>query len=325
MGPNGTRPYERILVPLDGSATAEEIIPYVLRLARDFNFSITLFHVLRGRGKGQADEGFIFDDGFRAELKTLAGEYLARVAKRLRSQGLTVNTVVAFGSVATRIGGFAKRNRYDLIAMSTRGHSGVKRWAYGSIANKVLHSTDLPLLLIRPERTKESLPENGSFQKVLVPLDGSELAEAVLPTVRMLSTKAGYDLTFMRVVSPVSIAAGIGGLGVSFPSHYLADTADIDKHYKEIAADYLKGLKWELMAMGLTPEAMVAEGDPAEQIINMSQQMDRPLIVMATHGRSGVSRWVLGSVTDRVLRGCSNPVLLIHPQKSAASKWNADA
>lgn len=319
MGEGGTKSLKKILVPLDGSSTAETIIPYALSLAQDFDSSITLLHVAKQRGNEPVNEELLFNQDTHAEIKANAGNYLAEVVGGLRKQGAPVKSVVAYGSIAERIASFSQKNRYDLIAMSTRGHSGINQWVYGSVASRVVHSARTPVLLVKPSVEIETPKENARFKKILVPLDGSNLAEGVLPTVKILGTNTGYEVTLVRVVSPISLVSKVREMAVAFSHHYATALNNVEKHYQESAADYLNAIKWELMIEGLTPEVMVSEGEPAEQIIALSRNTERPLIVMATHGRTGISRSVMGSVADRVLRSCSNPVLLIRPQNRDTS------
>ena len=309
----GSKPFKKILVPLDGSPTAEAVIPYASKLARDFNSSITLLHVASHKEEGPVNTGFGFDDEVLIDPEVLIAERVREVACKLRGEGLTVKSIVAYGSPSERIVGFSQKNHYDLIAMSTRGLSGITRWVSGSIANRVLHSTRKPLLLVKPTSSNGTMKEKGRFWKILVPLDGSELAETVLPVVETLSVHMGCEVTLVRVVSSVSMAAKVREMVAAIPHNYSTALDNIEKHRREIAGDYLNALKWELSIRGLTPEVVVAEGDPAAKIIDLSQDMEWPLIVMATHGRTGISRYVLGSVADRVLMGCSNPLLLMRP------------
>ncbi|MEE9248164.1 MAG: universal stress protein [Dehalococcoidia bacterium] len=313
MSSTSAAPFKKILIPLDGSPTAEAVIPYASKLARDFDSCITLLHVASHKEEEFANMGSLFDDEVPVNLEALIVERLREVAGGLRSEGLSVKSMLTYGSPSERIVGFSQKNHYDLIAMSTRGLSGITRWVCGSIASRVLHSTRKPLLLVKPTSSNGTMEEEGRFWKILVPLDGSVLAETVLPVVETLSVHMGCEVTLVRVVSSVSIAARVREMLAALPHNYSTALDSIEKHRREIAGDYLNALKWEMSIRGLTPEVMVAEGDPAAQIIDLSQDMGRPLIVMATHGRTGISRSVLGSVADRVLRGCSNPVLLMRP------------
>lgn len=308
MSSASANPFKKILIPLDGSPTAEAAIPYASKLARDFDSTITLLHVASHK-----EEGCLFDDEVPIDPEVLIAERLREIACKLRSEGLSVKSMLAYGLPSERIVGFSQKNHYDLIAMSTRGLSGITRWVSGSIANRILHSTRKPLLLVKPTSSNGTGEEKGRFWKILVPLDGSELAETVLPVVEALSVQVGCEVTLVRVVSSVSIAARVREIFAVLPHNYSTALDNIEKHHREIAGDYLNALKWELSIRGLTPEVMVADGDPATKIIDLSQDMGRPLIVMATHGRTGISRSVLGSVADRVLRGSSNPVLLMRP------------
>ena len=173
--------FNSILVPLDGSSVSERIIPYVEALARSMTAPVTLVHVVDTENLPD-----IYEPRFRAHLDRLAqkervrvSKYLEDIRSRMEGRGLDVSAEVTIGSPAEAIASFAYTQGMGMIAMSTHGRSGPERWYLGSVADKVLQTAVAPLLLYRP---KEGEVAEVAFQKIIVPLDGSTLAEQALPT-----------------------------------------------------------------------------------------------------------------------------------------------
>ena len=187
--------------------------------------------------------------------------------------------------------------------MSTHGRSGVQRWLLGSVAEKVLHACTNPLLLVRTTgegRTGEEAP----LKRVLVPLDGSSLAELVLPHVAVIAKEMKLEVILLRVYSLVSQMYMAEGMAPDFDQL----TESIRDEVKSYLEEKVRQLKLE----GLEKVSyQLLEGDPAAKIIDVSREMPDNLVAISTHGRSGIGRWVLGGVTDRVVRHTSDPVLVI--------------
>jgi nucleotide-binding universal stress UspA family protein len=200
-----------------------------------------------------------------------------------------------------------------LIAMATHGYSGAQRWLLGSVAEKVLHAMTTPLLLVRPA-ARETGGE-ARLNTVLVPLDGSGLAEKVLPTVTEMATRLRLEVVLVRVVIHVYVGAPdavLPVLGVNIPNQN-----ELWVQASSEASKYLAGKVEQLRVAGLSDVSSVlidgsAEGAAAE-IIDLARKTKDNLVAMSTHGRSGVERWVTGSVAERVVRHSSDPVLLIRP------------
>ena len=146
------------------------------------------------------------------------------------------------------------------------------------------------------------------YKEILVPLDGSELAEAALPHARELAKAFGARMTLLTVVEPISIYPQPGMIGP------VVSVAMNIQEEMENAKQYLQKIEENMKAKGLEVRKVVIEGDPASRICDYAHETGADLIVMSTHGRSGIQRWVYGSVADRVLRGAKIPVLLIRPQ-----------
>jgi nucleotide-binding universal stress UspA family protein len=191
---------------------------------------------------------------------------------------------------------------FDLIAMATHGRSGIGRWVYGSVADKVLHGASVPVLLVRarPAATAGAVPP----RRILLPLDGSELAEQALPLALALAERAGAELILAQSIASAAMA-------LANPYGYGVGAAELLEHVQAGAQAYLEDVGQRLADGRLTVRTEVRLEPAAEAILDVASEKQADLIVMSTHGRSGVGRWVLGSVADRVLRGTTVPVLLV--------------
>ena len=287
--------FRKILVPLDGSDLSASILPIVTQLTTAFKGSVTLmyaypFHPSRTSGVLTTASGTM-----------VATEYLNLMASALEKKGLQAATLEMYGEPAAEIARAAVDVGFDLIAMSTHGFSGVKRWVLGSTADKVLQLASTPLLLRRPDAHEErSEPE---LQCVVTPLDGSVLGEAALAHAEALAKRLAAPIHLVEV-APTSATMA-----------YVLTTFDpglLDAKASEAQA-YLKKKASALEEGSCPVECHVLRGSAADVIIDYAEKIPGSLIAMSTHGRSGIGRWVLGSVADRVVRASSRPVLIVRP------------
>jgi nucleotide-binding universal stress UspA family protein len=293
----------RILVPLDGSTVAESVLPYVEQFARLSDANLTLCQVIEPFA-ALVDFSGPEVAGLEPDVQVAeqeAEQYLSRIAERLRSDGLEAGARVALGSAADQL--IQVGREFDLVAMATHGRSGIGRWVYGSVADKVLRGTTVPVLLVRAVEGAAGASEQP--RHILVPLDGSELAEHALPLATDLARRAGAAITLLRSVNWALEVAGFNAYDVGHSSVGLIDMAE------ESARDYLSQRAQGLTAQGLTVHSAVRNEPAAESILDHAAEQQVDLIVMSTHGRGGMGRWVYGSVADRVLRGATVPVLLV--------------
>lgn len=287
--------YSKIVVPLDGSKLAEQILPYARLLAETFRAPIELLRVHH-------------PDRDATHWPPLPDEeYLKHISARYLPVSLRVDQNEAKGEPAEVILDRAKRDPACLIAMATHGLSGIRRWLLGSVASKVAHSAANPLLLIRPA---EGLDPGAEIElnTVFVPLDGSGLAEKILPHAVTLARKLAMETQLLRAYSVPAEYYMVGdGL-------YMRPIAEQEEFMRKEAAVYLEGKVEILRAEGF-PRVIATpiDGDPAEVIIELAQKTPKSLIAMCTHGRTGVGRWVLGSVAEKVIQHSKNPVLLLRP------------
>jgi nucleotide-binding universal stress UspA family protein len=288
---------KKILVPLDGSKLAEQILPYARLLGDVYRIPVELLSV--DDAESTAPFG---PSGATADyLKVIAGQFPATVE---------IKGTVELGRPAEVIVKRAQLEPGCLIAMVTHGVSGIKRWLLGSVATKVIQAAQNPLLLVRATG-QAAAKSMVRFDSIIVPLDGSELAESVLPTVVDFATSMNTEVVLARAFQLPSTAyyrADDSVGGEAFIPSYEELVAAMSREARE----YLDAKIKELRAQGLARvRAEILEGPAAEQIIDLARHTSGSLIAMCTHGRSGVRRWMLGSVTEKVVRHAENPILII--------------
>ena len=297
--------YTKMLIPLDGSKTAENVLPYARSLARGLNVPVELIEVIdiaeMATHISAAKARFL--DTLIEDAVRSSEAYLKGVANSVKGAG--VKCTVEKGRAAEVIIGKGEADTGALIAMATHGRSGINRWLLGSIAEKVLRGTANALLLIRA--TEEAKTEGeATLKSIVVPLDGSELAESVLPMVGGLAKKLNLEVLLFRAYNvPYNVYAGGDG-------YYAIDFDELIAGVRDEARDYLEKKTQEVKKLGVERVSFVAQaGLSADKIISLGRKTPDNLIAMCTHGRSGVKRWVLGSVTETVVRHSGDPVLVI--------------
>ncbi|MFC2049908.1 universal stress protein [Chloroflexota bacterium] len=284
--------YRKVLVPLDGSELAERAITYAKSLAKTKDSEVILFTV-SAASVGQLDR----------PMKA----YLELNAKELQSQGIKASIAISHGNMADEIIKFADKNKIDLIIISTHGHSGIKRWVLGSVAIKVLHGTCTPVLLIKSRAHKISEVE---FKKILIPIDGSPFSEASIPYVKELAKETSGEIILLRVSEPPVLPADRSpAIKPSWEEYRDILMAEIQRQ----AEEYLEGIKANIEKSGIKARSHAILGKAAESILQVTQKENINLIAMTTHGRTGVSRWVYGSVASRIVEESLQPVMLIRP------------
>ncbi len=316
--------FKRILIPLDGSARAENAIPVAARIARAYGASITLLRVEETPveyGSFVAPPASFTKEAIKANLAE-ATSYLETVAKTEALAGIEVETKALFGAVAPTIIGAAQVYHSSLVVMCSHGFTGFKRWLLGSVADHIARHITTPVLILR-----EGAPLLTTTAKqpvrALVALDGSPLSEAVFEPVAYLvaalatATSQQGELHLLRVVD------------LPFDSGKLKSQAYVDSKSRDeaviAAQDYLNTLttrleKDELAELDITVKTKVAsDPDVAEAIIQQTRDEPVDLIAMATHGRGGMQHFMLGSVTERVLHHSNLPLLIARPPKEQKS------
>jgi nucleotide-binding universal stress UspA family protein len=297
--------YSKILVPLDGSKTAENVVPFARCFARSLQIPVELMAVVDMAEMARnvlVAEGLSVDTLIEDEAKRYRN-YLETIAKNFPVG--TVQCTVSKGKAADVIIESAAGEKKTLIAMATHGRSGLNRFLLGSIAEKVLHGAANPLLLVRATEKTPPPWDMPALKSIIVPLDGSELAESVLPYVEALAKNLDLEVTLVAVYS---VPYGVSGASEGF--HGTTWTKAFVGGLR--AKVYLEKKAVEFKSKGLDKVSFIAkEGLPADEIISTARRTPDNLIAMCTHGRTGVTRWIMGSVTETVVRHSDNPVLVV--------------
>ena len=290
---------EKILVTLDGSEVAESVLPYIRSLAPSFGSHIDVM----GSAMGRKDR----------RVNRLLEDYINRIASSLREEGLKADPVVLYGSAADKILDHADKNNIDLIVMATHGRSGISRWWVGSVAEKVISAAKTPMLLVPAKKAgKTETAGKLTISKIVIPLDGSDTGQAALPYAETLARKMGASISLIQIIpSPGTMDPSIPG-----GAYWIKFVEAVN----DTAKDYLTGIAKKLSNQGFQTTYEVITGDPAYKIVEYAEHATASLIAMSTHGRSGIARWVLGSVTDKVLHGAKTPVWIVRPPKMVISE-----
>jgi nucleotide-binding universal stress UspA family protein len=285
-----------IIVPLDGSALAEQALPLASTIAAKQNAELILTTAIKA-GDRWVDDGIVRQ--WEAEEQAGVEAYVRSTVDKLEEQGIRVRSHVDWGRPQIVIENVADREGADLIVMTTHGRSGVSRWTMGSVADKVLRTTNTPLILIHPTT---HAPVLQTVQRIVVALDGSELAEAALPEAERFARTMNASILLVRAVVPPAILHGGEIVPGALP---VLDELETE------ASQYLERTAERVRAHGVEVDLKVAAGIPAEVLLDVANDNGADLIVMTTHGRSGLDRWMFGSVADAVVRHGELPVLVI--------------
>jgi nucleotide-binding universal stress UspA family protein len=280
--------YKEILVPLDGSKLAESILPYVRCLAEALKAPVQLLHVKDAKIK----------DSFSQPLQ--AEDYLKSVANSLLAS-LTVRYSVEIGKPAEVIVNTAARDAGTLITMATRG----QRWLLGSVVNRVLHAARNPLVLMRATPEKQT-SDAVQLETIVVLLDGSPLAEKILPYVLEISKALKSEVILVRTYS---LPRGSHAFARRF---YVPYTDKLAESVRKEARTYLEEKVQELLAKGIgnVSYRLMEEAGTAE-IIDLARKAPDNMLAMYRPRKSGVGRLIIGNVTERIMRRWDNPVLVV--------------
>jgi nucleotide-binding universal stress UspA family protein len=296
--------YSKMLIPLDGSKTAEKVLPYARYLVGKLKIPIELLAVIDIAEMAthiSAEKARYLDtmieDGVRASTT-----YLRGIATTFPDAKVTCT--VEKGRAEDTIIEKGEANPNLLITMATHGRSGLNRFLLGSVAEKVLRGSSNPLLLIRAADEAKGEGE-ARLTSIVVPLDGSELAESVLPGVATMAKMLELEVVLFRAFHiPYNAYAGDDG--------YMVNYDELIASVRDESNEYLDKKVAELKKLGVAKvTALTKEGFAGDEIIALGRKTPDNLIAMCSHGRSGVRRFVLGSVTETVVRHSGDPVLVL--------------
>ena len=284
--------WQPVLVPLDGSPDAEQALPYAEALAGP-GCQLILLEV----GEDPDDEFTLLERhaGSCAQLETASGDPAEQILRVVRDLGV------------------------GLIVMTTQGRGALGRWAFGSVADAVTRKSPVPVLVVRPGEETTEPP----IRRLVVPLDGSSLAEAAVPFAQSLAQRLGIPVHLLTAIDPVSLVPSAVAPVLAFDSEVYTETL---AQLRGDAESWLAAVGDRLRGAGVETSWETVSGSPYVAISDALQPGDA--IVMTSHGRGGVRRWLLGSVAEKLIREGQAPVMLVpagEPNGPARAEGRAGA
>ena len=311
--------FERILVPLDGSEAAEEALPLAEAWAHRTGAPLHLVRVIDPAGLGPLGTVMLHTDALAMQLlleeeRIAARAYLERVEQEVRDRQHAVTVEYRQGPAAQEL--LAITQPGDLLVMATHGRGGLARWFLGSVAETVVRRATVPVCLVR---ASDIAPRPFAIDRLVVPLDGSPLAEEALPTALSLAKRLQTPIHLITVID-VSGGAPMELAAAAVSARRFEET--VTRHFTDAQA-LLAQPHERLQEEGVVTSVEVRHGVPGAAIVDAVLPGD--FIVMTSHGRTGPPRWFLGSVAEAVIRHASVPVLLVRTTPSAPASSAGDS
>lgn len=283
----------KILVPLDGSELADRILVQVRRLLSREDAEVLLLTVLP---EPSPDEG---ERAQAARLEEVSSRLEAK-RRKIEEGGARARFDLMTGDPASQILSFAEAWCPSLIAMSTHGRTGLERWTRGSVAERVLRRSQFPLLLANPRGLEKG---DGRFRRILIPLDGTDTSARILPLAEQMAIQYESEVILLHAASSAYAYS-------EYPSLEVRPTA---QELREMLDPYRE--RFESAHVKTT--ISIQYDDPSAAILHVAAADEVDLVAMTTHGRTGLTRWVFGSVAEKVLRRCPCPVLVSRARAEA--------
>ena len=305
--------FSLILVPLDGSPFGERAIPLALRVARQTGAAVELVHVQERvvySGSARVPDRTLDDDLVEEMRVTLE----RRAEHTARKSGLSVSATVLHGAVIPTLEAHIRARAVSLVVMTTHGRGGVSRAWLGSVADGLLRRVEVPMLIARSRVAARTGTDAPPFSRVLIPLDGSALAEEALTHASAIAADENTEFLLLRVVLPESFMSTARAQGARpFDEGQLASERE--------AEHYLVRVAERVRRQGRTVTTQVAHHvQPARAILDVAKEREIDLIALSTNARRPLSRFFLGSVADKVIRGAAVPTLVSTPSVAESSE-----
>jgi nucleotide-binding universal stress UspA family protein len=302
----------RILAPTDFSPAAEVACRLAARLAMRSEAGLTVFHAIPGTDLAQRMESGKTQVDILNEGRERLGEWFAAVVPAELRSFLTAEFKVIVGEPTPGIARAAKLSGADLILMATQGRTGLAHLLMGSVTEAVLRTLPIPVLALRPGQAELPLT---TVQRILWATDLSPVSEAAWPYVLMLADLLTAEVILLHAVRPAELA-GLADHPVPPPAGWM------ERYLTPLEQD-LERRQRAVEALGLRARSKILVGAPAEVIVAEAKGEQVDLIVMGTHGRSGLSHVLLGSVAEAVIRKAACPVLTVQvKQERGAREWD---
>lgn len=309
--------YRVIQVALDGSAFAEQALPFAIRLAQRNRATLEIVRVHEPLAGVYVEAPGTHQWALDRELMEQGHEYLRAIVERLKKVAdFPVSSMLLKGPIAESIAAQAATSGADLLVMTTHARGPVGRFWFGSIADALVRQSPVPLLMVPPQSTAPDMSQPVALRHLLIPLDGSELAEQAIEPALALAGENHAEYTLLRVVTPIIVlptdptSGRISGVNVSL----LRELDELHRRQLDEATDYLDQVANRLRARSFSVTTQVlVDGRPANAVMESVSKFAAEAIAMTTRGRGGLKRLLLGSIADKVLRGATTPVLMCPP------------
>lgn len=298
-----------VMVPLDGSPLAEQALPWAIAIARKARARLRLAMVHRLTLLPPLADTVGLYTKVELAVRKSQRNYLHATAGRVKAEAaIQVATAILEGEPAPALAGYARETGADLVVMTTHGRGGLERAWLGSVADELMRTLGIPMLVIRPGEGGASA---ALLERILVPLDGSRQAEAVLPVALAMASLFDASLALRRVVLPVALMTSPPA---SFPAGIDTELTAIEQRR---AQAYLDRLVEQLRGVGARVSGAAVLGRAVfETILTTAQERGPGMVALATRGRGGLRRMLLGSVADKLVRRGDLPVLVTRPRPS---------
>ncbi len=333
--------FTRVFLPLDGSARAERALPTAVQATRASGGTLILAHVRSLDSYFYLASEPLVTQELIAQDMAQGEAYLTRIAHLPELRGIAVEQVVSYGPVASTLLALITSQSADLVVLNSHGRTGITRWALGSVAEKIAKYSSAPVLVLREHGPLpiSSHPEAMRPLRALIPLDGSIYAKAALEPaaqlVSALATPTHGALHLLRVVTPPA---------TTLMKDEHEDDSWWNEHLLHRAKEYLRSLQAHVQEGLIAPSiarlkllvtwSVTLDSDVAQAIVRVAENGEDAegsgifggcqLIVMATHGRSGLQRWTVGSVTERVIHSTKLPILVVRPVGTAIQEAQSE-
>jgi nucleotide-binding universal stress UspA family protein len=314
--------YRLIQVALDGSLFAAQALPLAVCLARRHKAALQILRVHEPIAGVDVDRPGTSEWTLDQALMERAQAYLDGVVGRLSEAGdLRVSSRLVKGPVAETIVGQAAADGVDLLVMTTNARGPLGRFWFGSIADALVRQLSIPILIVRPGEGTPDVSQPSALRHVLIPLDGSRLAEQAIEPALLLGGEAQAEYTLLRVVTPIIAVTSdersgrVGGLNASM----LRELDELHLRKQAEANEYLEHVAQGLRARSFIVHSQVIMAEqPASAVLELASTIAADVIALTTRGQGGLKRLLLGSVADKVLRGATTPVLICPPTERLA-------
>jgi nucleotide-binding universal stress UspA family protein len=307
-----------VMVPLDGSPFGEQALPAALALAGRARATVHLVHVHQRLAPPLLPEGLVAIPGdWETQHRAREQEYIEAQAAKVPDRGAAARGIVIEGGTADALERYARGHAIDLIVMTSHGRGGISRSWLGNVAGELLRGGAAPVLVIRAAETPDGVAHD--LRRVLVPLDGSTLAEAAIePAMRLAGGDA--EVTLLQVLAPLYM------MGAPYSEAGVFLDPEIQAAQEAHCRAYLDRIAGQISPRAASVQTVVrTHTHPAQVVRQLAGEIGADLIALATHGRGAVGRTLLGSVADKVIRTAELPVLVVRSGKPQRGQDTVDS